>query len=484
MDDFTVRLGKNCSHTSFKDALDALRVNTKTLRYLFKRQHCKDVNRDWAMADSSRISQRLQALQLNTPRLYEMLKPGLACSGKQTRQIFLTQRIRKKLTQSGATGDKTLAPSHPGFAWAIHLSSSARESDMLWWNAELRQIGQLQDSSDIFTDTMTGLEDGVPYGDTLNLFCRGGGADWPCSDHSCEVCNFLNATADAGSIDRQTLRKPCSHFLCNIISITRAQGHPAMRIAIHPPRNHQQILLLIIQPLFNGRSICKSLHDLKPKIGQYRDRLKLALAIATSVLQLHMDPWISALWSWSGLYVEVYHRGPHITFERALLQIAQPEEESCQNFATSSNLFALGLVLIELMTGRNLCVFRESGGSSTPAYKQFTRIEVERLISVMAFSAGPKYEQVVRRCISFGSDDRPKHSTQTTAVAVYELIVKPLEDIFDCFDDSASDSCDEDGYCTVSSKTCQKSSSFRKADQWPSRFSYVSNKATARLPEG
>ncbi|KAL6702871.1 hypothetical protein ACN47E_000833 [Coniothyrium glycines] len=148
-----------------------------------------------------------------------------------------------------------------------------------------------------------------------------------------------------------------------------------------------------------------------------RDRLKLAVTLASSVLQLYETPWLEDNWGKDSVFF--VKRPGHIMYDQPF--VSQP---SAHSFPTSpalpssmsriirnQSLYALGVALIELWHGTTLLeLHQEVDGPCNTGLPQIDLMTewntADRLVDQLYNDAGAKYGDAVRRCIRCDFDRR------------------------------------------------------------------------------
>lgn len=169
------------------------------------------------------------------------------------------------------------------------------------------------------------------------------------------------------------------------------------------------------------------------------DKLRIAVYLASSVLQLYKTPWLDENWDHGD--VHFVHRPnaeatsileqPYI--HRKLIPTApnQPLQTQQVTFGIVRNqtLFALGILLIELWYGKPMEDLVEAGDIDYPGTPGVMWYTAERLIKTdIEFEAGKRYADVVRRCIRCDFDRMDSNlGDESFQRAVFDKVVTPLE---------------------------------------------------------
>ncbi|KAL2675764.1 hypothetical protein Neosp_011955 [[Neocosmospora] mangrovei] len=176
---------------------------------------------------------------------------------------------------------------------------------------------------------------------------------------------------------------------------------------------------------------------LRPLIS-LAEKVRLALAIASSVLQLSKTPWLPEPLTRKN--VHFFKRGDSLSYERPFLQKKLPEcsakypsngseSESC-SFSNNPTLFALGMLLLEIILGSSLDQLWQADdegpdGESDSLIRDL--IIANRMLEQRVSLINPAYKAVVERCIgcteSKGLDEEDFRQT------VYNGVVMELEAI-------------------------------------------------------
>lgn len=194
----------------------------------------------------------------------------------------------------------------------------------------------------------------------------------------------------------------------------------------------------------------KSLNSLleissKRALGYYlsrKDRLHIAVVLASSVLQLDGTPWLKEQWRSDDIFF-LQREDPNSNVQK--LDYANPyvsakispdcsEPSSVTNVRSavtahlirSEVLFALGLTLTELCFGQTLADLQIPEDVNTTV--AFTNYQTAgRLLDYVYNESGNRYDDVVRRCLQCPFDVRDASlDNEDFQQAVFESIVTPL----------------------------------------------------------
>lgn len=180
-----------------------------------------------------------------------------------------------------------------------------------------------------------------------------------------------------------------------------------------------------------------------------RDRLYIAVTLASSVLQLDGTLWLKRQWK-SGdiLFLPLEDQkasAPKIDYARPYVSwnispddtntalIVDESRTSVAHRIPSEILFVLGITLTELCFGQNIYDMRvEEDTDTTEVMTNFNT--ASRLIDYVYSESGSRYGDVVRRCLKCPPDVRDANlDNEEFQEAVFESIVTPLRQDFEDF---------------------------------------------------
>lgn len=174
------------------------------------------------------------------------------------------------------------------------------------------------------------------------------------------------------------------------------------------------------------------------------DRLRVAVTLASSVLQLHETPWLEANWSKDNIFFvqrseKTIYSQPFVSqsFDLAGEPSSAPMPSVMTRIIRNQTLYALGISLIELWYGRPLHELQTiEDGPPITGYPQTDLMTqwntCDRLVEALYSEAGAKYTDAVRRCIRCDFDRRAS-SLEDAAFqkAVYHGVVSELKENLD-----------------------------------------------------
>lgn len=187
--------------------------------------------------------------------------------------------------------------------------------------------------------------------------------------------------------------------------------------------------------------LCVSQSNVPGQILSWRDRLTIAVTLASSVLQLDGTPWLSNYWRSADIFflptkesnpmtlpIDLMH--PYlsrtISSEEASIHKNGEEKKTPVPYIRNDILFALGITLVELCFGKTVSELRITQDiDSTEVATNFKT--VSRLMYYVYLERGDRYGDVVRRCLECPFDIRQKtFENEQFQNAVFDSIVIPL----------------------------------------------------------
>ncbi|KAL8656991.1 MAG: hypothetical protein Q9226_002362 [Calogaya cf. arnoldii] len=247
-------------------------------------------------------------------------------------------------------------------------------------------------------------------------------------------------------IDWICIDNMCS-ALCKPVLNRRAIG-----LLIDDAFDKHQHKLYRADTVAKSRSLSTSLQDLLEASRQpgddrlsRKERLQIAVVLASSVLQLDGTSWLKSGWSSSDIYFHQDNsqplgaaepcRLPYLSWQPCCDDIMpQVGRLHLNNYMIRNDtLLALGLVLVELCFGRTLtemCKPEDLDGDET-ATKSRTATRLHRCVDA---EMGPNYADVVRRCL-YQTFDVQELSLDIEEVQqkVLDGVVAPLVDDLNSF---------------------------------------------------
>lgn len=187
-----------------------------------------------------------------------------------------------------------------------------------------------------------------------------------------------------------------------------------------------------------------------PQTLSDKDRLKIALTLASTVLQLYDSPWIDSVWSGQdiqflpsqgadnyeapldGPFVSTSFHGPTNASESQ--ERLRSTSSLVDSLIPSKILFALAIMLVELCLDKTLVEMRQHGPGEEirPGKTLLDDYEMahEQLNAVYQKS-GSNYGDVVQRCLKCEFNITPKQKRldfEKFRRLVYEGVIAPLEE--------------------------------------------------------
>lgn len=182
-----------------------------------------------------------------------------------------------------------------------------------------------------------------------------------------------------------------------------------------------------------------------------QDRLKLAITLASSVLQLHETPWLEEQWGRETIFFvnrtgKPQYDQPFVSqrFRGAVQPAASVVPHRMGRIIRNQTLYALGVALIELYYRKPIAELRQdvdgpqkTGNASEDLLTEFNT--ADRLAEDLLSEAGLRYSDAVRRCIHCDFDQRSRSLEDTKfQTAVYQGVVSQLQKDYQSLFDQAN----------------------------------------------
>jgi len=170
------------------------------------------------------------------------------------------------------------------------------------------------------------------------------------------------------------------------------------------------------------------------------EKVRLALAVASAVLQLNKTPWLSE--PLTKRDVHFFNRGGWPGYQQPFLrrQIPEPIHISCGQgekrtpVQPNNTIFCLGILLLEIIMGSTLENMREPHERIEFQGDRFgiirDSITAHRLLQTQVSLINPAYKAVVERCVGCGSSQGLDE--EGFRERVYNGVVAELEAILEC----------------------------------------------------
>lgn len=221
------------------------------------------------------------------------------------------------------------------------------------------------------------------------------------------------------------------------------------RYAVHAVRRHPRALasqdIVCLKELISAPARTSTIAPSILKVHlTRRERLQLALILASTMLQLHTTPWLSERWGKNDILFLRQLGGsraplieqPYISKPfRSSRALPPPDPTASKSPSVSiirnKSVFDLGILLIELCFNKSLEQMQASEDldDDGKVNSYTTLATANRLISDVYAEAGARYGDAVRRCIRCDFDQREEtFESDEFRQAVYERVVAPLED--------------------------------------------------------
>ena len=170
-----------------------------------------------------------------------------------------------------------------------------------------------------------------------------------------------------------------------------------------------------------------------------RERLKLAVRLASSVLQFHTSGWLQERWDKNDIFL-VQRDSSQPSLETPVVHHDFTPEPSSPTKPSlvfcNLSLFSLGIVLIELWFWKHVESFQaDTPKAEDPDTTIFTT--ALRLVERLDQLAGAKYSNSVRRCIRGLDHPEPRLENNEFKNEVHLKVLQPLEKHLEDFCDKS-----------------------------------------------
>lgn len=210
--------------------------------------------------------------------------------------------------------------------------------------------------------------------------------------------------------------------------------------------NHRHFQVCPLGPVINSdgwsivtlEDVLEGKRGLRPLIS-LAEKVRLALVIASSVLQLSKTPWLPE--ALTPKNVHFFRRGNTLSYEHPFLQRRLPECSLLERldsaadgvgYSLSSNptLLALGMLLLEIILGSSLKQLRLPYEKSPHDHGLIQDLTIaNRMLEQRVALINPAYKAVIERCI--GCTDSKELDEDDFRQTVYNGVVMELEAIWD-----------------------------------------------------
>jgi hypothetical protein len=175
---------------------------------------------------------------------------------------------------------------------------------------------------------------------------------------------------------------------------------------------------------------CGFLKDLRG--FHLKDRWRLALNLAESLLQLHNGPWLQTLWTSENLFF--LYENPregrrlcniHSPFISCIISDSPPSLPKPSHFDRYPLLLTFGQFLLELANGEILPATKTKTGDFSP-YKTL----MDNFNEINTGSLSDDYKEAIEGCLKFQKfvkDEKDPDEEVRIRTAIFKRIVQPLE---------------------------------------------------------
>ena len=386
-----------------------------------------------------------------------------------THQNIYLESSRQKRREKRPLADLKLVRKHAASVHHVLISGNAWKcSCRMLHMASLRLESRPDALGAVHDDTVPNLKFQILLSTRQERDTQPGASQWheveviPSLDTNNDVATGVGPRASTGIVRFEL--DPLNYHGCKSISdicSTICAAHGSQKLigflVDEQDEKHKHYIYKVDSAI--GPAIrSKSLGDLLSCSGQrsstaplsIKDRLQIAVTLASSVLQLDGTSWLKPHWSSTDIYFHeksnrASHRRylyPYLSWKRCMTDISNPvpcDSSFDRPFGIRSEvLFALGLTLIELCFGKRLTDLRESGDEDPNEVVSTMRM-AERLGKDVYYAMGTSYGDAVRRCLYQPFDVRQMDfDNEELQQKVFDGVVIPLRDDLNAFCSSNS----------------------------------------------
>lgn len=398
-------------------------ANTVLDRLTFQKQHneCQQSAGEVSIPNFKNINDRAQGV-------YSTLSSGWTCSCQSDHAVSLRLEPRMEDVSSDSDDDEDDSERNRfhvlfRYEYSFAVTSKLTSSPWTWDEARVHLVSERRPSATLATMLGVHTRKGVRFASHTKMKTKS-----PSSGIN------LQPTKDLCSAIR-TLQKPLRDVCLTLLDNEMARLKYGLRI--YPTRDLPQDMEHWSFPTL--RNVLQ-----RGRRFRRRDRVHLAVILASSVLQLHETAWLDDDWGIDNIYFversgSTCYDQPFVSRRLGTTKTisASGASDSRARMIRNQPLFALGVALIELWYGESLSNLHESqDGEQDPRdvqSKLLTRFNTaDRIAEEIAYDAGAKYSEAVRRCIRcdfrLSANDLSDVHFQK---AVFQEVVKKLQESYD-----------------------------------------------------
>jgi hypothetical protein len=403
--------------------MDRIKQDNQTLSQLTKQSLRLELPR----ARRNRRTPDFKGVRDSARSVYAILRSGwmCGCQGSHTANLRLESRTDDDV-ESDQEEDE-LAVKQPRFRVVFsnnHGEPVSNRAPWLWEEADIRVLKETQSFSVpvVPIPHKTPMKKGIRFKDQTQIKVSRVTVQQPDLAPIQDLCRAIQKLQE-----RQ--REVCLGFIVDEITNQRHGIFPLKSPSIDRDTWSAVSLQHLIPP--------------KPTIRRRftrGDKLRLAVILASSVLQLHQTPWLEETWRKDDIRFIQSADGP-LYAQPFIARGFSAETAANRTLLTTSfgmyrvirnqTLFALGILLIELCLGKPFEELRlpsELNDDGTP-HPTSDWITADRLVEDVYLEGGSRYGDAVRRCIRCDFDRRETNlEDENFQQAVYEGVVALLED--------------------------------------------------------
>lgn len=421
------RLRFSLSKSDYADLINIIRhANTVLHRLTFQRQHIENQQR------AERLSiPNFKSINERAQEFYSILSSGWTCACQSNHAVSL--RLEPRMDDASSDDDddddddaRMRDPFHVLFQYGHQHSATPAitVSPWTWDEADIHVTREQPASTIVAPGCHVHGGKGVRFASHDERAVKAALEPEPNLQSIKDLCSAI-----------QNLQKLQRDVCLTLLEREIAKQKYRLRIypiKILPQDTEQWSVSTLRKALRRGRRFSK------------RDRVRLAVTLASSVLQLHETPWLDDDWGIDSIYF--VERPRYSAYDQPFVSrgigASSPSSQRTipkhlGRMIRNQPLFALGIALIELWYGESLSELHEhEDGPLDPPDLQsslLTRFNTaDRLADELADDAGTKYSDAVRRCIRCDFSLRVNSLEDVQfQKAVFQGVVAKLKESYD-----------------------------------------------------
>ncbi|KAF2658683.1 hypothetical protein K491DRAFT_676272 [Lophiostoma macrostomum CBS 122681] len=429
------RLKFSISKSEYGDQLTSLRNYNQALTRLTK----QSLELEPTRAEIKTICPNYKGFQNYARSLYATLKAGWCC-GCQGHAVNLRLENRSKIEREEEVVQKT--PFRVVFSYISDASNSPTTTTLSLWNEvdikciadDARRVPPTVSHSRVMSvqrkrrqvrfDQQVQLSVDHTTSSTTAALLQTATLSTPIASTPSQIQHLCEAIAKL----QQPQRDICIGYLMDTLHQRKHGIYP-----LQPPGTQQHWESYSLGAVLNQTA------NINRRLTRH-DKLRVAVDLASSVLQLYKTPWLDEQWGKEdvlfirrpGAPIASLYEHPFVcrkfTSQSTAIATTPASRAACR-VIRNQTLFTLGILLIELWYGKPIEELQQPCDLDCQGTPGVTWCTADRLIETeFEFEAGKRYSDAVRRCIRCDFDRSDMSlDNENFQKAVYQGVVALLE---------------------------------------------------------